>query len=134
MHGLEADDFDVCYSNARALAAICSRKPALAPDRAVAFGLARAALSVDEAEWQRRHRLRTDGPRPGATHRGLEHAFTLLGLALDRGPLKACLAALASPDLRLRGTALEYLENVLPADVGPLVRERAPGSNAGGDA
>lgn len=133
LRGLEGDDFDVCYSNARALVAICSRNPALAPDRARALGLARAALSVDEVEWQRRRRLRADGPRPGSMHRGLEHAFNLLSLAIDRGIVKGCLTALAAPDLRLRGTALEYLENVLPSDVGPLVRARALGSDAEGD-
>jgi ATP:ADP antiporter, AAA family len=44
-----------------------------------------------------------------------EHVFTLLGLALDREPVELSLRALDSNDQKLRGTALEYLDNVLPA-------------------
>jgi len=47
----------------------------------------------------------------------LEHAFTLLGLALERQHLRTALQALQTENQRLRGTALEYLENVLPEDV-----------------
>jgi hypothetical protein len=48
-------------------------------------------------------------------HHGLEHIFTLLGLSLDPAVLLLCLRAVFSDDQALRGTALEYLENVLPA-------------------
>ena len=44
----------------------------------------------------------------------LEHVFTLLALGLDREPLSTCLWALRYGDPALRGTALEYLDNVLP--------------------
>jgi ATP/ADP translocase len=47
----------------------------------------------------------------------LEHAFTLLGLALERQHLRRALQALQTENQRLRGTALEYLENVLPEDI-----------------
>lgn len=47
----------------------------------------------------------------------LDHAFTLLGLVLERELLRTALRALQTEDRRLRGTALEYLENVLPEDV-----------------
>ena len=40
--------------------------------------------------------------------------FTLLAVVFDREPMRFSLFALASPDPNLRGTALEYLENVLP--------------------
>ena len=47
----------------------------------------------------------------------LDHTFTLLGLVLDREHLRTALQALQTEDRRLRGTALEYLENVLPDTV-----------------
>ncbi|MEM8607923.1 MAG: Npt1/Npt2 family nucleotide transporter [Myxococcota bacterium] len=48
------------------------------------------------------------------TERGLTHVFTLLGLVLDREAVMLARRALVGSDTRLRGTALEYLENVLP--------------------
>ena len=123
--GLEkGDDFDVCYANGRALAAICAKNPALSPHRDRVIELARTALSVDDATWRARRHLRSDARLREGMHRGLEHVFTLLGLALDRGIVKGCLVAFNGPDRRLRGTALEYLENALPNDVASLLRER----------
>jgi hypothetical protein len=66
--------------------------------------------------------------------RTLEHAFTLLGLVLDREPLLISFRALRGEDRRLRGTALEYLENVLPdavrqrlwTHIGPEAPRAAP--------
>ncbi|HEY6559807.1 MAG TPA: MFS transporter [Polyangiaceae bacterium] len=47
----------------------------------------------------------------------LEHVFTLLSLVYEPEPLKLAFRALGSEDDRLRGTALEYLENVLSAEI-----------------
>jgi AAA family ATP:ADP antiporter len=49
--------------------------------------------------------------------RSLEHLFTLLSLHLEREPLRMAFRALHHDDSRHRGTALEYLETVLPAEV-----------------
>jgi ATP:ADP antiporter, AAA family len=49
--------------------------------------------------------------------RGLEHVFTILSLMLDREPLRTAFRALTGDDDALRGTALEYLENVLPPEI-----------------
>jgi hypothetical protein len=49
--------------------------------------------------------------------RGLAHVFTLLSLAVEREPLQIAYWAVLGADPGLRGTALEYLENVLPDDV-----------------
>jgi hypothetical protein len=48
---------------------------------------------------------------------GLEHVFTVLGLALPAEPLRIALHAVQTDDPELRGTALEYLESILPPDV-----------------
>lgn len=58
-----------------------------------------------------------------AGHVRLEHAFTMLGLVRDRETLQLCRSALKSQDPTLRGTSMEYLENVLPE---PLLRALWP--------
>ena len=47
----------------------------------------------------------------------LDHLFAILSLALDREALGLSRRALASEDPNLKGTALEYLYNVLPPDI-----------------
>jgi ATP:ADP antiporter, AAA family len=49
--------------------------------------------------------------------RGLAHVFTLLSLVLERQPLEIAYWAVRGDDAALHGTALEYLENVLPEGV-----------------
>jgi hypothetical protein len=48
---------------------------------------------------------------------GLAHVFTLLLAVLDREPLTLAIRALADSTGGQRGTGLEYLDNVLPADL-----------------
>src|SRR5262245_45125015 len=43
-----------------------------------------------------------------------EHVFNLLALALEREPVQIAARAFATDDMYVRGTALEYLETVLP--------------------
>ena len=63
--------------------------------------------------------------------------FNLLALALEREPVRIAARAVTADDAYVRGTALEYLETVLPARLfaafrpllaaaGPLVRQRSP--------
>ena len=67
----------------------------------------------------------------GATDGGVvrEHVFTLLSLVLEREPVHIAALAFDSADLHLRGTALEYLETVLPSGIfAALVPRLAAGS------
>jgi hypothetical protein len=101
--GLDDPRFDLRYRCAQALARVRGQNPSLVvPATRVVEIAAREAA------------------RAGDSPRHLEHCFTLLGIVLERGPLDIAYRALQSPDVRLRGTALEYLENVMP----PAVRER----------
>ena len=43
--------------------------------------------------------------------------FTLLALVVPREPVQIAYRAVRGQDRAMRGTALEYLENVLPEDV-----------------
>jgi hypothetical protein len=47
----------------------------------------------------------------------LEQVFLILALTLEREPLEIALRAMRTDDASLRGTALEYLDNVLPEPV-----------------
>jgi hypothetical protein len=64
--------------------------------------------------------------------RSLEHVFTLLSLVLPRRPLWIAFQGLHTTDQVLRGTALEYLDSVLPTAVRdglwPLVEDRGGGA------
>jgi hypothetical protein len=101
--GLEDARFDIQYRSAQALGRIHARRPRIALPREKV--LEAAVRAAEHAAGSARH---------------LEHVFTLLGLVLDREPLEIARRALHAPDRALRGTALEYLDNVLP----PTVRER----------
>jgi hypothetical protein len=48
--------------------------------------------------------------------------FNLLGLALEREPVRISALAFESDDAYLRGTALEYLETVLPTGIYSALR------------
>jgi len=43
-----------------------------------------------------------------------EHVFNLLALALEREPVRIAARAFGTDDAYMRGTALEYLDTVLP--------------------
>jgi ATP:ADP antiporter, AAA family len=58
----------------------------------------------------------------------LEHIFRLLSLNLPREPLQISFQALHTNDTYLRGTALEYLESVLPAGIRESLLEFLEGS------
>ena len=61
-----------------------------------------------------------------------EHVFNLLSLALEREPVRIAALSFATEDAYLRGTAIEYLETVLPPRVfsamGPLLAVAGPSS------
>jgi hypothetical protein len=61
-----------------------------------------------------------------------EHVFNLLALTLEREPMRVAALAFTTDDAYVRGTALEYLETVLPADIflefRPLLTSARPSS------
>ena len=53
-----------------------------------------------------------------------EHVFNLLALAFEREPVRIASRALDAENAYVRGTALEYLETILPAQVFSSLRKR----------
>jgi hypothetical protein len=84
-------------------------------------------VAVDRRVWESRRLLETPESGDGSlfvdqavadrANRSLEHVFTLLSLVLPRDPLRIAFRGLHAGDPVLRGTALEYLESVLPSAV-----------------
>jgi hypothetical protein len=98
---LEDPDFDVRRQVVRGLEEIS--------ESGVNVPLGRtSALAVATRE------LHSDGP-PDPER--VEHVLRLLGLVFDREAFRLARAALGHPDAKLHGTALEYLDNVLPTAI-----------------
>ena len=126
LEGLSVNEFNVRYSCARALERMRSRNPALRVPRNVVYAAVQREVEVDPIEWEKRnlnidHTLSVDSPPdaspPPRVNRSLEHVFTVLSLVHNREALHLSLHAVCSDDQNLRGTALEYLENVLPEGI-----------------
>ncbi|MCA9610034.1 MAG: hypothetical protein KC619_30770 [Myxococcales bacterium] len=121
--GLDDEYFEVRYRCGIALARIADRIPERRPSRERILERVAFELSKSRSIWDKRRLL--DDDEDGTplleakadrdrVHRSVEHVFTLLSLAYDPQPLRLALFALSGDDRQLRGTALEYLENVLP--------------------
>jgi hypothetical protein len=96
---LSDDEPEIRQRSALALRELGRRRPELRPPRRLVLDAAKRELSV--------------GVHAGA----LERVFTLLALVCDAEPIELSLRALGSSDDKLRGTALEYLEHVVPEPI-----------------
>lgn len=125
MAGLADLRFEVRYRCGRALAHLVHSHPELGFDKGTVFAAALREVEVGRRVWESQRLLgEEDGDDEDANplgeviaervNRSLEHVFTILSLTLDKDTLKLSLMALSSDDQNLRGTALEYLENILP--------------------
>ncbi len=119
--------FDVRYRSGAALARLAADGHFRGVPAEDVFDAVRRELVADRDAFTR-HQVLDElaaaiADRAGAdapVHRGsagLEHVFTVLGLALPAEPLRIALHAVQTDDPELRGTALEYLESILPPDV-----------------
>jgi HEAT repeat protein len=118
--GLEDARFEVRFRCGHALARIHARVPDVPIDAARIFAAVRKETERGKPMWENQRLLdEVEGNEDFAAqaNRSLEHVFTLLSLAFPRQPLVAAFRGLQSEDRHLRGTALEYLEGVLPAEV-----------------
>ena len=127
--GLEDMRFEVRFQCGRALAAIVAKQPDLRVDPARVFEVVQKEVAVGRPVWEGRRLLdRLDDGKSNSfvdefirsrASQSLAHVFTMLSLVLPAEPLQIALRGLHVDDQNLRGTALEYLESVLP----PIIRE-----------
>ena len=121
--GMMDESFNIRFSCARTLGRMRSRNTSLLVPREQVFSAIRRELDVSTEIWEGHDlELQPEETTDDATvdlhvNRGLEHVFTLLALTLDPDAVHISRQAVFSTDANLRGTALEYLENVLPADL-----------------
>jgi hypothetical protein len=102
---LSCDAIEVRYRAALALSEVTRDDRGRVPDRAEVY-----ALVLNEV---------AQGP---LNRTSIDHVFALLALVLNRGTLELARQGVLSEDRKLRGTALEYLESLLPETVrSPLV-------------
>jgi ATP:ADP antiporter, AAA family len=138
--GIADQRFEVRYECGRALASVTSVNVDIVVSRqalieAVQHEVQTGVLEVAGAE------LEYDSPdeEPNAlvdvllrdrVDRSLEYIFTLLSVMLEREPLRRAFRALYHSDTKYRGTALEYLDTVLPTEVRdavwPLLGQTGP--------
>ena len=129
---LALDDmrFEVRFHSARSLTAIRAKNPAIRIDKERIFEVVQREAAVGRPVWDSKRLLpQFDDAGPNMfvddfvkdrANRSLVHVFTLLALVLPAEPLQIAFRGLHTDDQNLRGTALEYLEGVLP----PPIRER----------
>jgi hypothetical protein len=123
---LSSDDVTVRVQCGRSLARIHATSPALSIDERTVIAAILAELSPESAEWERhRPMLHAEDDESGfldehvrqRAHQGLAHVFALLSTILAAEPLRIAYRGLHTDDNGLRGTALEYLETVLPKEI-----------------
>ena len=123
---LQDHRFEVRFECGRALARMKDRDPDLAPGAEQVFAQVVQEAVVGRRVWESRVLLERPEHEESALvdevlqdrcNRSLEHVFTLLSLALPSEPLRIVFRALHTADASLRGTALEYMESVLPREV-----------------
>ena len=125
--GLEDGSFEVRFQSGRSLLAILEKNPKVHVDQQRVFAIAEKEVAVNVDVWQKRAFL--DESSAGDTRALLEevvrdrasqalaHVFTLLALVLPTEPMRIAFLALHTTDQNLRGTALDYLDSVVPAAI-----------------
>jgi len=121
------DSFEVRYQCGLSLLKITHEERNLTVSKEGALTAVRREVDLDRKLWQHQPPLAAvdeegdlplvDGFLRDRTSRSLQHVFSILALVFEREPMRRALTALSGDDEILRGTALEYLDEVLPSDV-----------------
>ena len=125
MRGLADPRFEVRVNCGRALSRICEDDEKLRPQAESIYAATLQEIAIAEriAEAPRvldRYQDGTGSPSNAlwnSTDIRMEHIFRLLALCLPKEPLHVAFQALHTDDAYLRGTALEYLESILPTGI-----------------
>ncbi len=116
--------FEVRYQAGRALSRLSKRGVHTNAERVIAAVRREASLGREVWVSQRVIDERPEGEGDltdrileDRANRSMEHVFRLLSLVLPREPLEVAFFGLGNEDVEIRGTALEYLDSVLPEDL-----------------
>jgi predicted MFS family arabinose efflux permease len=119
---LDDTDWNVRFRCARALETISKRHPDLRPDEDQVLRIVER-----EAEDIASEGITLSGNDSGQSGR-ITLLFHLFGAIYEPEPMELSLQALQSDDRALQGTALEYLENRLPAHIWKLLQPSLSGA------
>jgi AAA family ATP:ADP antiporter len=143
--GLDDQRFEVRFQCARALASVVEKNPRIRIDRNYIFDVIGRETAVGRPVWESHrllHQLDDADSRffvdefvKDRASRSLAHVFTLLSLVLPPEPLQIAFKGLHTTHQNLRGTALEYLEGVLPPRIRdalwPYLEDQRPTKDTG---
>jgi ATP:ADP antiporter, AAA family len=138
--GLDDLRFEVRFQCGLSLAAILEKNPLLRIDRDHIFAVVLRETAVGRPVWESRRLLDEISVWEGVPFvdtfvrdragQSLSHVFTLLSLVLPSEPLQIAFRSLHTEDQYLQGTALEYLESILPPPIRqplwPYLEDRRP--------
>jgi len=130
MLGLDDQRFEVRFQCGHSLASLLEKNPRVVIDTERIFAVVMREAAVGRPVWESRRLLDELDVKDEVSFvdefvrdragQSLAHVFTLLSTVLPREPLLISFRSLYTDDKNLQGTALEYLEGVLP----PPIRER----------
>jgi len=125
--GLEDARFEVRFQCGRSLTSIVEKNPKVRIGAEQIFAVVLKEVNVGRLVWESRRLLDefdeqdrgslVDALVRDRASQSLAHVFTLLALVLPSEPLQIAFRSLHTNDLYLQGTALEYLEGLLPAPI-----------------
>jgi hypothetical protein len=124
--GLEDQRFEVRFQCARSLIAVVEKNPRVHIDSSVIFKVVRREIAEKRSVWDSNRLLSQLDDRDEyyadkvvreKANQSLTHVFNLLTLVPPTEPMRIAFRGLHTDDAGLRGTALEYLEGVLPPDI-----------------
>jgi MFS family permease len=129
--GLSDDRFEVRAQCSRALLRLKRARPELRTGRETILAAVERELSAGMVFGEGQRLMQNESDVFGVdgldeflkerSHAGLQHVFSLLALEYPEAPLLMAFRALQMEDRRLRATALEYLETILPAKTRQLL-------------
>ena len=111
---LDDGNFEVRRQATRSLLAIIERNPLVQVDRSRVLPVVLRELTQSARDLQ-------PAIAPGRASHALTHTFALLALVMERQPLEVAFRGLQGNDPNLVGTAVEYLDEVLPSQIRELL-------------
>jgi hypothetical protein len=142
--GLEDLRFEVRFQCGHSLASLLDKNPRIRIDSERIFEVVMRETAVGRPVWESRRLLDEPDVEDAASFvdefvrnragQSFAHVFTLLSIVLPREPLQIAFRSLSTDDRNLQGTALEYLEGVLPAPIRerlwPYLEDRRPATRS----
>lgn len=132
IRGTEDERFEVRYACGRALLEITGVEPDIAISLETVIAIVEQEVAQSKEVWASQRAPEFDEDEDEEEEdspaligrllrdrfdRSFEHVFSILALVLDRESMRIAFKALHQNDERLRGTALEYLETLLPDEI-----------------